>query len=248
MTEEPRTDLDLLEMPLEGLAAYWLSLKKIMGAKLVPKTLQEEAEKTSEPFIRYMLELCVSGLDDIAARRAGTRRRETVLRELSLKMSLMREALLSMSAGENPRLALIRMFARVPGPVISEENATKMALDMVRLAEKNKDGYVVTIGPALSREELLIKLMFYVLWARREGVASVEPFSQGGRCRFFVQGVTMAADGLDRSVVKSCLDASAAEILVEAGQKMDLALDMALALRAKTSYEDMFRVAQAYLP
>ncbi len=247
MTEEPRKDMDLMEMPIEGVAAYWLSLKKIMGPKIAPKTLQDEAEKTSEPFIRYMLELCLSGLDETAARRAGARRRETALREMGLKMNLMRDALVCIAAGENPRMALMRMFARLPGPVISEDNATKMALDMVRLAEKNKDAYVVTISTALSREELLVKLMFYVLWARREGPASLEAFGQNGRCRFFVQALAMTSDGHDRSFVKSCLEVAAAEALTDAGQKMDLALDMALALRAKTSYEDLFRVAQAYL-
>jgi len=240
--------MNLVEMPVEGVAAYWLSLKKIMGAKVVPKTLEDEAQNTAEPFIRGMLDLCISGLDDATARHAALRRRDTVLHDMRLKLGLMRDALLSIAVGENPRMVLMRMFARLPLPVITEENVTKMALDMVRLAEANKDGYVVTVSTKLTREELVVKLMFYVLWARREGKAAIEVFGQNGRCRYFNQGLVMTADGHDRSFIKTCLDTAAEEILDDAGQKMGLTLDMALALRSKTSYEDMFRIAQAYIP
>lgn len=247
MSDTTALEMDILEMPLEGLAAYWLSLKKIMGAKIAPKTIAEEAEKTAEPFVKYLLELTVSGLDEASARRACERRRDAVLRGLSLKLALMREALQSIAASENPRMALARMFARLDAPAISEESATKMALDMVRLAEKSKDGYVVTVSTKLAPEELLVKLMFYVLWARREGKAAMEPFGENGRFRFFNHGMVLTADGHDRSFIKSCLDASSEALLESAAVKMDMAIDLALSLRVKMSYDDMFRYAQAYI-
>lgn len=248
MTEEPRQELDILEMPLEGVAAFWLSLKKIMGAKIAPKTLQDEADNTTEPYIRFMIELCLSGLDDVAVRRAGLARRDTALRDLELKTTLMRDALLSMAAGENPRMGLLRMCSRLALPSISEEHVTKMALDMVRMAEKSRDGYVVTIGPRLPAEELMVKLMFYVLWARREGKAAIEPFGENGRFRHFNQALAMTADGHDRGFIKACMDSGRAGILADAAAKMDLSLEMTLALRGKVSYDDMFRIAQGYLP
>jgi len=247
VSEESVKDINLLEMPMEGIAAYWLSLKKIMGTKVVPKVLQDEAEKTEEPYIRYLLDTCFTSIPESEVRRLGWIRRESTLNDLRLKMALMREALLSIAAAGNPRKALLRMGAYLPEPSLSEEQITKMALDMVRLAEKSKDNYVVTVDASLPAEQLVLKLMFYVLWARREGKAGLEPMAENGRCRFFNQGLGMVMDGFERSVILSCLEIAEAERLGAATLKMNLALDMALALRAKMSYDDMFKVARAYM-
>ncbi|WP_461210714.1 hypothetical protein [Desulfocurvus sp. DL9XJH121] len=247
-TDETQRDVNLLEMPLEGIAAYWLSLRKVMGPKLQPKTLEEEVVNTQEPFIKYLLEMFSSGVTDAELRRLCQVRQDTAVRELRLKLAMMREALTVIASAENPRKALMRMGAYLAEPSLTEESATKMALDMVRMAEKSKDGYVVTVEPSLSPEQLLVKLLFYVLWARREGKAGLEPFAENGRCRFFNQGLGMVVDGFERSFVRGCLDIAEAEILDTASRKMALSVDMVLALRAKLSYEDMFRAVRAYLP
>lgn len=247
MSEESLKDINLLEMPLEGIAAYWLSLKKIMGNKVVPKVLQDEAEKTEEPYIRYLLDTCFTTIPEAEVRRMALIRRDSALHELRLKLAMMREALLSISAAGNPRQALLRMGAYLSEPSLTEESLTKMALEMVHLAEKDKGSYVVTVEASLSMEQLILKLFFYVLWARREGKAGLEPMAEKGRCRYFNQGLGMVMDGFERSFILGCLEIAAAEFLGAAGQKMNLALDMALALRAKLSYDDMFKVARAYL-
>ena len=48
---------DIIEIPLEGVAAYWLSIKKLADEKRSFKPLGEEAEYTSEPYIRYLLDV-----------------------------------------------------------------------------------------------------------------------------------------------------------------------------------------------
>jgi hypothetical protein len=247
VTETAHQELNLRQMPIEAVAAYWLSLRKVMGPKFAPRTLQDEAANTSEPFIRYMLDLGLCGLDEATIRRAGLRRRDTALRELGQKLGLMRDALLSMAAAENPRLALARMLARLPDPNLGEEGVTRLALDMVRFVEQGGEGTTLAVDTALGAEELLVRLMFYVLWARREGRAAAWPLG-GGSCRFFGQGLALASDGHDRSFVKACLDTSSAEILADFQIKMDLCVDMVLALRAKAGYDDLYRLARAYLP
>jgi hypothetical protein len=247
VTETPQKELDLRQMPIEAVAAYWLSLRKVMGPKVSPKTLQEEAANTAEPFIRYMLDLGLCGLDEATVRRAGERRRDTALRELGRKLGLMRDALLSMAAAENPRLALARMLARLPAPGQGEEGVTRLALDMVRFVEQGGAGTTLAVDTGLSAEELLVRLTFYVLWARREGKAAVWPLG-GGSCRFFAQGLALASDGHDRSFVKTCLDTACAEVLADYQTRMDLCVDMVLALRAKAGYEDLYRLARAYVP
>ncbi|BBD08320.1 hypothetical protein [Desulfovibrio ferrophilus] len=247
MSEESVKDINLLEMPLEGIAAYWLSLKKVMGIKYVPKVIQDEAENTEEPYIKYLLETCFTGASEADVRRLGMIRRESTLRELRLKLTLMREALVAIAAADNPRKALLRMGSYLPEPSLTEENLTKMALDMVRLAETGKDSYVVTVEASLPAEQLILKLFFYVLWARREGKAGLEPMAENGRCRYFNQGLGMVMDGFERGFVLGCLEIAAEEMLGAATVKMNLALDMALALRTKISYEDLFKVARAHM-
>lgn len=247
-TEQNGQEVSILEMPLQGVAAYWLSLRKVMGAKVQPKTVQDEAANTQEPFVKFLLDVYLSGTSDIELRHLGHVRRDTVLRELRRKLAMMREALLSIAAVDNPRKALVRMGSYLSDPSLTEENATKMGLDMVRMAEKSRSSYVVTIDPTLPSEQLLLKLLFYVLWARREGKAGLETFAENGRCRFFTQGLLMVVDGFDRSFVRSCLDIAEAEILEDAAAKMNLAVDLAAALAAKASYDDMFRTARAFLP
>jgi len=242
---EPAKLVHVLEMPLEGIAAYWLSLRKVMGNKVVPKVIADEVPNTEEPFIKYLLEMCLAPVSDPEARRLGEARRDSTLRDLRLKLAVMREALVAIAEADNPRKALLRMGAFVCDPSLTEDQLTKMALDMVRMAEKNKDGYVVTVNPSLPLEQLILKLFFYVLWARREGKAGLEPIAENGRCRYFNVGLGMVMDGFERSFILGCLQVSAEEALDAAALKMDLALDMALALRAKLSYEDMFKVARA---
>ena len=49
MDREKTQELDILEMPFEGLAAYWLSIKKIMDTKKGRAIVDEEIAHTDEP-------------------------------------------------------------------------------------------------------------------------------------------------------------------------------------------------------
>lgn len=54
-------EFDLMEMPLEGVAAFWLSVKKTMDSKKKgDEFLLEEAKHTREPHVRFLLELAAS--------------------------------------------------------------------------------------------------------------------------------------------------------------------------------------------
>lgn len=250
MTEESSQaakEINVLDMPLEGIAAYWLSLRKVMGNKFQPKVLADEAENTAEPFILYLLETSLTALPDAEIRRLGGIRRDNTVRDMRMKLTVIREALVAIADADNPRKALLRMGAYMADSSLTEEQLTKMALDMVRMAEKNKAGYVVTVDLTLPMEQLVLKLFFYILWARREGKAGLEPMAENGRCHYFNQGLGMVMDGFERSFIKDCLRVAADEMLETATVKMSLALDMALALRSKLSYEDMFKVARAHM-
>lgn len=57
--EKPQ-EFDIIEMPFEGLAAYWLSIKKILDAKKGRAIIDDEIAHTDEPFILHLLETVFS--------------------------------------------------------------------------------------------------------------------------------------------------------------------------------------------
>lgn len=245
---QTETILDITEMPLEGIAAYWLSLKKLMGAKFTAKVVQDEAERTEEPFIRFILETMTSDLSDEYFRHVLRLKEETSLRTLTRKLELMREGLLSIAIGENPRKGLVRMAAHFASTAMPEEKISRMALEMVKKARAGGGTeYAVTIDNRMPADQLLVKLMFYVFWARHEGTGAIDQFAENSRCLLFREGLGLVSDGFDRSFVKACMDTRLDGILREVRLKMDMAAELAIALRTKHSYEDMLAVAQAYM-
>ena len=65
-----RADLDIVEMPAKAVAAYWLSLKKLMDSRKGARVVQEEMAAVTEPDIRLLLETAFgSSLPEEAVRR-----------------------------------------------------------------------------------------------------------------------------------------------------------------------------------
>ena len=124
VTQTP--DFDILEMPVEGLAAYWLSIKRLLDKKSAT-VIDEERSHTKEPYIKYLLETGFSTMPQAQARELMLARAETLLSEYDRKLSLMRLATLAAAAGENPRLTFLRMRSRYSIPPISERQAFDLA-------------------------------------------------------------------------------------------------------------------------
>lgn len=257
-TDETPRELDILEMPLEGLAAYWLSLRKLLGdkvnRKVLARSLPEEAERTSEPFVRHLLDLCAASFDDAQFLTLVHAKRDTVLRDLHLKFDLMRDALLSIAAGENPRQLLVTMMTRFSVPPLTESKATQLAVDTVKAAQaaiaENKPeqaaGVLGRVDHRDGADRLLVKLLFLAYWARREGKHSIPAFVMAGG-RFFKESLSLVVDGFEPPYVKRRVEFQAGEMIEDARLKMDMATQMALALRRELPYEDLYRVAKSYL-
>ncbi len=256
--DTPPRELDILEMPLEGLAAYWLSLRKLLGEKVSRKvllrSLPEEAERTSEPFVRHLLDICAASFEDGQFLTLAGAKRDTVLRDLRLKFDLMRDALLSIAAGENPRQLLVTMLTHFASPPLTEAKATQMAVDTVKAAQtaiaENKPetaaGILGRVDHRDGADRLMVKLLFLAYWARREGKHAIPIFVQAGG-RFFRESLSLVVDGFEPPYVKRRVEFQSGEMVEEARLKMDMATQMALALRRELPYEDLYRVAKSYL-
>ena len=247
---EPEHDLDILEMPFEGLAAYWLSIKKLVDARKSLAIIAEELETASEPYVRHLLDTVFSKLDEPLIRTLTRAKRDTLLGEYHQKIDLMRLALFAIASGENPRITLVRMDSKFAHAPLSERTAFDMATGMLE-AIRQDDCDLVTllkVDHKLPFDRLVVKLLFYAMYARREGRSSLERFLPLTRSRYFTDGLSLAIDNFEADFLAHHLSDIRDQTMVETGRKMDMALEMALGIRNQLVYDDVFRIARAFMP
>lgn len=248
MQKQP--ELDILEMPVEGLAAYWLSIKKIMDAKKGRSILDEEIASASEPYILHLLETVFSRLDVPLVRRLAAARKDIQLDDYRTKIDLMRLAIYAIASGENPRITLVRMDSKFAHPLMTEDRAFDMATAMFdAIKPKGVDlSVLLSVNHKLQADRLLVKLLFFVMYARREGRQNLDRFIPHLGSRFFSEGVSLAIDNFEADFLANHLESIRDRVVMETGRKMDMALEMALGIREKMAYDDIFRIARAYMP
>ncbi|MBG0776312.1 MAG: hypothetical protein H0S85_07720 [Desulfovibrionaceae bacterium] len=248
MSDEPDRNIDLVEMPLEGLAAYWLSLKKLVGKRNI-KALAEEAEYTPEPFVRYLLEACLSNLDAERFAAAAQARRQTCLDGLAVRLDLMRMALLDIAVAENPRKTLAKMTAQFDRTPLTEQEAFRLAQELAKVPADPKADHSVyfNVDHHIKPDQLMVTLLFYVMLARREGREACQGYFRFVNSSFFVDGLSLVIDGFDAPLVRKRMRVHRDAILAAVGRKADLSICMCRALRDRLEYEDMFTLAKAWM-
>ncbi len=244
------SELDILEMPMEALAAYWLSIKKLLDAKRDRSLLTTEMENTGERFIRHLLDAATSGLEPELIRRLSRAKAGALLSEARRRYGMMRLTLCGIAQGENPRLTYIRLGGVMGGAPTSEKRAFELAYGLMSAAgEKNADlPALLRVDHKQKDDRLAMKLLFYALAARRNGKQSLNEYLPHLPAGSFAEGLSLAADGFDAEFVSSHMTALRDAILGQARRKMDMATEMCLAIHAQLSYEDVFRVARAFMP
>ena len=239
-------------MPLEGLVAYWLSLKKLWDERRDKGVLLAEARYTPERSIRLLLELACSGLDEPRMTRAALAAKRVRLGELRRALACMRLAARAVAEGDSPRMTLIRMLGRFPAPPIAESKAGELAQEMLRSvaprsAPSQDDAALLAVDHKLKPDRLLVKLHFLVMLARRDGKEALRDRLPYMRNPVLAEGMALAADGFDAAFIRRQTQRLAAETLAGLALKLDLSLDMALGLKAGLSYEDLSLAARAYI-
>ncbi|MBU1248478.1 MAG: hypothetical protein KKB70_07260 [Proteobacteria bacterium] len=242
--------LDILEMPFDALAAYWLSLKKLTDAKKGKGVLAEEATGTEEPFIRHLLEVVFSGLEISVVRRLAEVRRDELLHAYQQKIEIMRLALFAIASSENPRVTLVRMNSKYAEPPMEEKQAFEMARAMGdALADPSTDkAILLDVDHKMTPDRLLVKLMFYVIHARHKGKTELAPFLKFAGSPYFTEGLALCIDGFEADFLAYHLESIRDETLRLIRLKMDMSLEMALSIRKKYSYDDIWRVARSFMP
>ena len=243
-------DFDILEMPAEGLAAYWLSIKKLIDVKRSKKVLEEELRYTREPFIKYLLETSFSDLDENMIRRLATVKSGTIIDEYSRKLAVMRLALQAISSQENPRVSFVRMASHFPMVLISEKKAFALAQGLLEgFHDKDSDQQILLeFDHKLQGDRLLVKMLFHIILSRKEGKQQLEQLIPHIKTPFYKNGMTQVIDGFEHKVLRTNLTVQAEELLRDANGKMQMATEMCIGIRNKISYDNIFRIAKAYLP
>ena len=242
-------ELDILEMPVEGLAAYWLSIKKIMDARKGRDILDEEIASSSEPYILHLLETVFSSLDVPLVRRLASAKKDILIDDYRTKIDLMRLAVYAIASGENPRVTLVRLDSKFAQPLMTEDRAFDMAsamFDAIKPRGVDLD-ILLSVDHKIKADRLLVKLLFFVMYARREGRQNLDRFIPHLGSRFFSEGISLAIDNFEADFLANHLESIRDRVMAETARKMDMALEMALAIRNKTAYDDIFRIARTYM-
>ena len=238
-------ELDIVELPIEAVAAYWLSLKKVCGTKW-KKAVSKEANYTSEPFIKYILDLILSSFSDDLIRKYAKFKMKTYLKEFQRNFVIISIGLLGISVKENPQQVLIRIMSKFPLPPTSDVKLFKEAQSLVANVDNGKKPFV-EIYHGLHPEILIKNILFYSILSRRKGVDFSLRYCENVRSPFFKEGLRLIIDGFDAEFIKYRLNLQQREILYETEQKMNMSIEMAICLRNKVPYEDMFKVANSFL-
>ena len=244
------TAFDILQMPFDGLAAYWLSIKKLTDSKKGRGVVDQEIEGTEEPFVRHVLELAFCELPSGTARRMIEARMDTRLEQYAARLELMRLAAMAVASGENPRMTLIRMHSLFAEPPIDEDKAFAMANGLTDgLTAPGADlPTLLVVDHRQPEDRLVVKLLFYVLCGRREGPQALLPYLEYPHLPLFAEGLAQAVDGFDAAFVSEHMQGVAQRLLDATRRKMQMSMEMALGIRARYSYADIYRIARSYMP
>jgi hypothetical protein len=244
-------EFDLLEMPLEGVAAFWLSIKKTLDSKKKSDNfLQAEARHTREPHIRFLLELTSSSLSPERCETLAVIRKKNILDDLQRKYVLMAIGLLGIASKENPQKVMIRFLSKFHIAPIFEKQVFEVAQLMLKNLENtqlNKAKFL-NIDHKLSIEALIINLIFYCMLARRNGAKFLLDFQEYIASRFFKDGLDLICDGFDYDFIKFRLNLVQKEFLAAVETKLDLSMHMMTAIKSETPFNDLYLIAKAYLP
>lgn len=252
-----KTGFNLAQFPLEGVAAYWLSLARIAGEKnkTALKLFEEELAYPGDQFIRQLLQLAMTEWPEADLRKLIGIKREAALKDLRIRLDLMRVTLIDMAAQENPRKSLVKVQAQFIVPPLEDEKAASLAQEMYKVATGKKalpDGAdraaFFNVELTQKPDDLLVGLLFYVIYSRREGKQACEAMLPNIHSDFFRTGLSLVIDGFDEPFIRKTMRVHRNRVLEDAGEKMDMCVEMCLAMRAKKPYNYVFELARAWLP
>ncbi|WP_243439608.1 hypothetical protein [Fundidesulfovibrio soli] len=244
-----QSSLDLVTIAPAGYAAYWLSVKRLADTKRGPQALSDELQYAAEPYTRLLLGAAASNMDEALMERMARNKSQVLLRDYRRKFRAMRQAACAIASGENPRKTLITLSGGFGLPVSEETRLMEQAQNLIETMRAGKLDMAVfpDVSHTTRPEELVLKLLVFTLWARRDARTGLQVFLPGMSFPFMADALRLCIDGLEEPYIRRRLEAQARDILLDAAHKMRLGLDLALALKARRSYDEVLVLARSHL-
>lgn len=242
------TNCTFLYKPIDGVAAYWLALRKLLGNSRNMKPLEEEARFVSEPFVRHLLDMLLTQLPSSRCRDLGEACGKSELDRLSRQLDLIRIAVMDMATGENPLRTLARISARLPVPLNDPEQALESA--QARVADALKAALpqeAYRVDHFQNDEALAVTLLFYATLCRRHGKAACRPFLPQTESLFFTDALSLVVDGFDAPFVRKWMKRFKTTVIADMERKMALSIDMCAAIQERVSFEEMRFLVRSYI-
>lgn len=237
-----------LYMPLDAVAAYWLSLRKLLGNSRNMKTLEAEAEFVHEPFVRHLLDMLMSQIAPLRCRQLGETCGKSEIARLDRQLDLMRLAVMDISAGENPLRTLARMTALFPVPLNDPEQMLETA--QARIAGALNSTLPVeayTVDHFLNDDALATTLLFYAALCRRHGKAACRPFLPQPNSVFFTDSLSLVVDGFDAPFVRKWMKRFKTTLLSDMERKITMSIDMCAAIQERIPFEEMRFLVRSHI-
>ncbi len=245
---QPGSPVLFLYMPLDGVAAYWLSLRKLIGNARNTKALEAETQFVSEPFVRYLMDALLTQIPSERCRQLAQTCGKSELDRLNRQLDLMRVAVMDMAMGENPLRTLAKMTAHFPAPITDPEGMLEAAQSHLAAA---LDG---TLAPEAYRidhhtrdEALATTLLFYATLCRRHGKSACRTFLPQEESLFFTDALSLVVDGFDAPFIRKWMKKFKYVLLDDMQRKIDLSIDMCAAIQDRLPFEEMRFLVRAYI-
>jgi len=244
--KRPDKEFDLVEMPLEGIVVYWLSLAKLYPRKNV---LEQEIALTTEPYVNFLLKLLRSNLSFQQCLDLAQVKIDNFLIDLEKKLILMAISVLGMAHKENPQQVIIRFISKYPLSIIYESKVLATAKKVAEhlLAKRVPEKKFLEIDHRLPPERLMINLLVYNFLARRVSYQQLQSYAKCVRSFYFAEGLSLIVDGFEVDFIKHRLNLQQKEIIAHTKNKMELSARLCAGLKQGLSYEDLSLISQAYL-
>lgn len=237
-----------LYMPLDGVAAYWLSLRKLLGNGRNMRALEAETQFVSEPFVRHLMDMLVAQLTPERFRQFAAICGQSEVDRLNRQLDLMRIAVMDISSAENPLRTLAKMTTLFPAPISDPEGMLETGQSYVAAA---LDGSLTPqsyrIDHQMSDEALTAALLFYVSLCRRHGKAACRPFLPQKDSLFFTDALSLVVDGFDSPFIRKWMKKYKGVLLADMRRKVEMSIEMCAYIQDRIPFEDMRFLVRSYI-
>ena len=242
------TTISFLYMPLDGVAAYWLSLCKYIGNGRNMKALEAETQFVGEPFVRHLLDMLIAQVPPERFRQFAAACGKNEVDRLGRQLDLMRIAIMDMASGENPLRTLVKITAHFPTPIADPGAMLETAQSHLATALNGTlPSEACRIEHNVADEALAARLLFYVTLCRRHGKAACRSFLPQEGSVFFTDALSLVLDGFDAPFIRKWMKKNRAILLDDMQRKIRLGTDMCTAIQERVPYEEMRFLVRSYI-